>query len=89
MDELLQEVRAVVSAMRAGEHTRAAELMTAARLPRLAASGEIPAGEEGRPLREAVAEALALAESMRDELGKQLGESGAGRRAHGAYRRKR
>jgi hypothetical protein len=82
---LLDQVRAVISALQGGEILRANEQLAACRVHEHAMRGDVPPGEEGDELRAAVEEALTLAEKLQTEKRSEVNQGGATRRAIGAY----
>ena len=70
------------------EIARANELLISCKPLELAASGVIPPGPEGAPLRATVEEALKLAVELQEARRSAVSRTGASRRALGAYAKK-
>jgi len=82
---LLDQMRAVISALQAGEILRANDLLATCKVHEHAIRGDVPPGEEGDELRALVDEALTLAEKLQTEKRSEVNQGGATRRAMGAY----
>jgi hypothetical protein len=82
---LLDQMRAVISALQTGEILRANDLLAACKVHEYAISGDVPPGQDGDALRAMVDEALTVAGKLQTEKRSEVNQGGATRRAMGAY----